>query len=136
MGDKGKLSYLHDFKHTTIKDGKKVVHEEYVINGTKGLRIKYYHKENDNIEKIVVGTKGDGNYFLKTTKNKDTKTEENLSKDDLLKVLKKDKSLDFALDYIKKEMKGGSRKTSRKTKKSSKKSSKKGSKKGSKSRRW
>ena len=39
------IKILHDIRNLSIKNGKKVVEEEYVIQGEKGLKIKYYYKD-------------------------------------------------------------------------------------------
>jgi len=120
--------YLHEVSERKIVDGKKYVHEESVIHGDKGLTIKLYHKEGENATKVIVVKKGDG-YLMKVMA--DGKTDEKtLSKDDLIKELKKDKQLKFAVEYVEKA-KNLSR-TKRSSKKGSKKGSKKASKKGSK----
>lgn len=121
------LSYLHDVKHKTIMDGKKVTHEELVINGPKGLSIKYYHKDENVSLKIVVHEK-DGKFMMRTMEGEEKKEKE-LTKEELVKELSKNKELKFALEYVKSQ-KGGvkvSKKTSRKStaKKVSKKSSRK-----------
>ena len=136
---------MHSVNEKYVKDGKVVVHEEFAIHGEKGLTIKFYHKENDKIMKVVIVKKSEG-FSVKMTM--DGKTEEStLTKADLLKELKKHKQLKFAVDFIesakglarsgsrkgsKKGSKKGSRKGSRKmSRKGSKKSSKKSSRKGS-----
>ena len=59
--------------------------------------------------------------------------EKTLSKDDLIKELKKDKQLKFAVEYVEKakNLTRSKRSSKKSSKKGSKKSSKKGSKKGS-----
>ena|ERR1700744_3692207 len=136
---KSNIVYLHDVKNTSISDGKKITHEEYVIDGDKGLLIKYYHKEGDEAEKIIIARKGSG-FVMKTVKG-EKKDEKDLNKEELDKELSKNKKLKFAAEYVKALQQGGIRKRSRKgskkvSKKVSKKRSRKGSKKGSKSMKW
>ena len=128
---------MHNVVEKYVKDGKVVVHEEYAIHGDKGTTIKFYHKENDKIMKVIVIKKAEG-YFMKSTVDGKTSEKEKLTKDELLDELKKHKELKFAIDFVKSaklsraSSRKGSRKGSRKmSRKGSKKSSKKGSKKGS-----
>lgn len=91
------IQVLHDYRKLSIKDGEKVLHEEYVIKGEKGLKIKYYLKDKDNNEKIVITGK-DGQYKMKTTFNKEV-SEKDLD-DKGLKFELKDK-LNFAKPLLK-----------------------------------
>jgi hypothetical protein len=134
MSDKTSgLQFLHEQVSKSIKDGKKVIHEEYVLHGSKGLIFKYYHKDDKTTEKVVGGQKPDGMFFLKIKEDdKEQIVKETLSKEELLKEISKMKHLAFATAYIKSQKGGrkGSRKGSKKgSKKSSKKSSKRGSRK-------
>lgn len=143
MSKKSSVVFLHDQRSKSISNGKKLVTEEYIIHGDKGLLIKYYHKDGDNTEKIIITKKGD-NYLLKTDVN-GTKEEKELSKDAIIKEITKNKNLTFALQYVKSQSqsggkrgsRSGSRKGSRKgsrrnMKRGSRRNSKRGSKKGSK----
>jgi len=131
--------FLHDQRSKSISNGKKLVTEEYIIHGDKGLLIKYYHKDGDNTEKIIITKKGD-NYLLKTDIN-GTKEEKELSKDAIVKEINKNKNLTFALQYVKSQAGGkrgsrsGSRKGSRKGSKRNMKRGSRSSKRGSK-RQW
>lgn len=127
------LKFLHQVSNVSIKDGKKVVHEEQVIHGERGLKFKYYHKEGDKVEKITGIQKPDGSWVIITVDGGDKKEEENVTKEDVLKLLKKEKHLAFALEYIK-DVKGGLRRM-RRSSRSSRKGSKKGSRKMSRSKR-
>lgn len=125
-----KLTFLHKVNETKIVDGKKVTHEEQITDGlTKGVMIKFYHKENDHVEKYTIAKKDDKYKFLLTVGDK--KDEKLLSKDELLKEISKIKSLKFAVDYLKsaktvKRVTGGNKSSVKKS--SAKKSSvKKGS---------
>jgi hypothetical protein len=125
--EQSNLTFLHEVRNVNIHKGKKVVHEEEVIHGPKGLKFKYYHKEDDKVDKIVGVQKEDGSYVVITTVD-GKRDEKSMSKDDVIKMLTKQKHLKFALDYIK-TVKGG-RKPSRKTSRA-KRTSRKGSKRGS-----
>ena len=137
--EKGNLTFLHEVRTVNIHNGSKVVHEEEVIHGSKGLKFKYYHKEGEKIEKIVGVQKEDGSFIIITTVD-GQRDESSMSKEDVIKMLTKQKHLKFALDYIK-TVKGGrkaSKKTSKKRsrrmsagKRRSRRVSKKNSKKGS-----
>ena len=120
-----KLIFLHDLKHRSIENDKKFTHEEFVIHGSKGLTIKYFHKDDKTSEKIVINER-DGVYMMKSTVG-EKHEEKELSKDELVDLLTKNKSLKFALGYVK-GLKG-SASLKRSTKKASKKASKKSSRK-------
>ena len=127
-----KLNFLHDVKNRSIKDDKVTVDEEYIIDGPKGITIKYYHKEGTEIEKISISGKDDSYRMIVISGGE--KKESTLSKSDLAKEIAKNKKLAFAKDYSKSQ-KGG-RKSSRSGSKSKSKSKgKKGSKSGSKARK-
>jgi hypothetical protein len=124
--ERGNVKYLHKLSTTEVKDGAAVVHEELVVHGENDkLSFKYYHKDDKSKIKVVGRQNDDGTFSLRMLDG-DKTDEKTVSKDELLKMLAKDKHLGFALTYIKSQ-KGG-KKTSRK---SSKKASKKRSKKSS-----
>lgn len=117
--------------------------ETKLIHGDKGLTVKFFEKDGKNMTKILIIKKPEG-FLLKVIKNGET-SEQILTKEQLLKELKKYKELEFASEYIKsatiaratgkkvkKTSRKGSKKGSKKTsRKGSKKTSRKGSKKGS-----
>jgi hypothetical protein len=97
------INVFHEIKIKSIKKGKKTVSEESVIEGEKGLLIKYFSKDDKGEEKIVISGK-DGNYKMRT-KVDGVKDEKDLDEDGLKKELKVAK-LKFAKDLLK----GGSKK--------------------------
>lgn len=103
------INVLHDVKNLSISNGKKTNYEEYFIQGEKGLKIKYYNKENDKIEKIVITGSGDL-YTMKTTINKEEPVETSMNKKEMMAELKSNKKLSFAISLMKgvKESSGGS----------------------------
>lgn len=137
------VTFLHDSKMTSIENGKKVIHEEYVIHGTKGLLIKFFHKDEKSSIKIIVSKKEGSEKYMMKMQEGDKKEEKELTKEEVMKEISKNKNLKFAVDYLKTQkggnpmevqdllgMQGGAKKKS--TKKSSKKASKKTTKKGTK----
>jgi len=136
---KSNVKYLHEVSQKTVKNGDVMIHEEYIIHGDKGLLIKHYHKEGDKKEKFVAKQIDDGTFVVKTMKNGTEETNESVSKEDLMKMMKKDKMLEFGVEYLKTQKGGGKndqcggkkRKGSRRTSKS-----KKGSKRTSKRRSY
>ena len=126
------LNYLYKNVQQCVKDGQSSTLEESVIDGPKGLSIKYYKKKGNDVEKIVIYGKVDS--F--TMKTQDDQTGKELNKSELQAELKKNKKLKFTEEYVKLHLqKGGSTYTDAESgviKKASKKSTKKGSKKGSK----
>ena len=124
----GNLNYLYKNVQQTVKDSKSSTLEEMIIDGPKGLSIKYYSKLDNSIEKIVIFGK-DNSYTMKIDN-----VENKLDKNELLEELKKNKKLKFASEYVKMQ-KGGSKNLDTNeygVKKTSKKKSKKTSKKTSK----
>ena len=122
-GEKGKAEFIHKLSHTSVKNDKVEVHEEYIVKGDKGLLIKHYHKSGGKASKLVAVMKDDGSFSVRTMEG-DKKDEQTMSKADFLKMLAKDKNLKFALDYLK-GIKGGARKRSKKSKSRKSKGSKK-----------
>lgn len=137
------ITFLHDSKMTSIENGKKVIHEEYVIHGTKGLLVKFFHKDEKSSVKIIISKKDGSEKYMMKIQEGDKKEEKELTKEEVMKEIAKNKNLKFAADYLKSQkggnpmevqdllsMQGGAKKKG--TKKSSKKGTKKGSKKSSK----
>lgn len=124
------LTFLHKIVKQSVENDKVSTYEENVIDGARGLFIKFYSKENNNIKKITVHKNSDGTYTAKIDGNTETLN----SVKDLQAFVKKTAELDFAKKYVSglKEQKGGVKKSSKRTKKASKKASKKTSKKTSK----
>ena len=127
---KGKLTFLHQVQNKSVQNGKVVIHEEQVIHGDDVFKFKYYHKEGDKIDKVT-GIRKDGDSYVIITQKGEKKEQETLSKDEVIKMLTKQKHLKFALEYIA-SMKGGKKGSRKGSKKGSKKGSRKGSRKGSK----
>lgn len=105
-GQSSNIEFLHEIKQSTIKDGKRVKHEEFIILGAKGLTIRFFHQEGDETVKHHITRNEDGTFTLKTTLNKEQVPAETLSKADLLKKIGKDKLMAFAVNFLK-AMKGG-----------------------------
>lgn len=96
------INIYHEIKNVSIKKGKKVVDEEFLIQGEKGLKIKYFHKDDKESEKIVITGK-DGVYKMKSTTNGETEEKE-LDEKGLEKELK------GKLKFAKEQLKGGAKK--------------------------
>jgi hypothetical protein len=96
------INVYHEIRNVSIKKGKKVVDEEYLIQGEKGLKIKYFHKDDKDSEKIVITGK-DGVYKMKSTVNGETE-EKDLDEKGLEKELK------GKLKFAKEQLKGGAKK--------------------------
>ena len=128
------INILHDIRNLSIKNGKKVVEEEYVIQGEKGLKIKYYYKDEKKKEKITITGK-DGKYMMKTII--DDKVDEKELDEKGLKAEMKNSKLKFAKEQLggakindleggaKKRSKSGSKKSGSKKAGSKKRGSKK-----------
>ena len=96
-----KITYLHEVKNQLLVNGKKRVHEEYIIDGPKGITIKYFYKEENKdtniMEKILIT--GKDNEFIMKTIVQDKKEEMKLNKSELLNELNKNKKLKFANEF-------------------------------------
>jgi hypothetical protein len=102
MSDKGSVDVLYENKQLSINGDKKVVTEEFYIKGSKGTKIKFFHKDAKGTRKVTIVGKGDGRYIMITSNGTD-KTEVPLETEkDMKKELKGD--LKFAKDMV-----GGSR---------------------------
>lgn len=86
--------------------------EEHVIFGDKGLKFKLFIRNNNDKERIIGKIDENGKYRLININNEDKKVEEDLSYDDLLKLVKKNKSLAFVTKFLdaSPKKKGGSKK--------------------------
>jgi hypothetical protein len=122
-----KLKYLHKIKTEDIIDDKIVIHEENVIEGSRNILIKLYHKEGDKIQKIIIVGK-DNEFTVKIFDGSKT-DEKKMNKKEVKELINSMKELEFAKSYAKTMTGGRKRKGS---KKNSKKGSRKGSRKGSK----
>jgi hypothetical protein len=98
-----KLNYYYANKKVTYENDKPVTHEEMIIDGPKGLLIKYYHKENDVVNKITIKSK-DGKYSVNVISG-DKKEDSEIDKKELVKLLKTHKLLTFAKDYASQQLK-------------------------------
>lgn len=123
------INLLHDVHDVSIIDGKKMTFEEYLIQGDKGLKIKYFKKNDKGAEKIVITGK-DNKFLMRKIKDKDIVEEKELSYADMMKELK-EKKFEFALKLLKTVKKGleGGAKRSKKSKSSKKSKKSKSSKK-------
>lgn len=126
--------YLHEHTIKNLEDNFVIQTEEYIVDGEKGIKIKYFHIDKSGRKKIVILSNRDGTFIMKTDIKGKT-SEKTLSKQELIKEIKDDKDLAFVNDFIK-TIRGGEwlNARSKGRKKSSKKSSKKHSKKTSKKR--
>ena len=113
--------YLHSYASKKLNKDFVEQTEEYIVDGEKGILIKFFHVEKGNKRKIVIKGTKDG--FSVRNEENDKKTEKEMSKDELLKMVKGDKDLAFIAEFLKTQ-KGGA--WLNRSKKSSKKSSKKG----------
>lgn len=109
-----------------IANGKVTIHEEQVVDGDRGMLVKYYHKEDGSQEKIIIAGRG-GKYIMKTTIGSAETDQKELSYEEVLKTVSKEKKLKFAKDFVESySQKGGATK-----KKSGSRSGSRGSKSGS-----
>ena len=118
-----KLSYLHKIMNQSLKDGVVSSYEEQIIEGPKGIFIKYFNKTGQNSEKIKIMGKGDK--FEIIIQENDKKEKKILTKDEFIAEIKKNKKLKFAVEFTKTQ-KGGAwlNRPTKKTKSKSKSKSK------------
>lgn len=130
-------NYLYNNASSKLVDSFIEKTEEYIIDGEKGIIIKYYHVDKTKLKKVMIKSlsKDTFIYKIKQGKNKSDIKEDvkNVTKDELLKIVKSDKDLDFASSFFKTAKGGAWLDGALSRKKPSKKRSKKTSKKKSKS---
>lgn len=91
------VSFVHSVKEMHLNNGKKTIHEEYMLNGEKGLYIKYFDRVDDKTKKIVILNKN-GKYIIK----EDGEAKEDQTKADVDAFIKKNKSLSWAKSLVEK----------------------------------
>lgn len=121
------LYYFHQKRYREISNNKSMIHEEEIIHGIKGFLFKYYLKENNKIDKFIGRYEGDNKYRLIYNVN-DQRTEEIVTKDELMTKISKIKHLRFAYDYIKSYKDINEKEAVKRLKRSSKRKSKRSSK--------
>lgn len=94
-----KQNYLHHSKSMNLVNGKKVINEEGIYKGTKGLTMKHYLKDGEDIEKMVV-VKRDGKYIIKMIKNGEKKEYE-YNDDELFNLLRTNNKFNFIINFLK-----------------------------------
>ena len=120
------LTLLHEVTSKSISNGKVVMNEEVITSGSKGLKIKFYHKEGDKKEKITIIKTGSDEYTIITVKN-DDKSTETVTQSELFSRIEKSKTLKFAKEFIKEiesasiSQRGGKKRSKSKKSKKSKK---------------
>lgn len=127
---KNEIIYLHENKNKSIINGNVTIHEEEIKKSSGSLKFKYYHKEGNKIEKMS-GTFNGQNFVVSISSGTQT-DRKNLSIDDTIDLLSKNKKYKFVVDYLKQlkanaqRGKGrGSRKNNKSTRSNSRSNSKK-----------
>ena len=135
--------YRYENKLKKTVGGEKVIHNETIIDGAKGLSFTFTQRTTKGAFYKLMGKETEpGKFEVTETKDEAKGEPKAMSKADLLKLLKKTKGLEFVIKYIEKEqdkvrkeleLKGGRKRRAKKAskKKSSKKKSKKRSRKAS-----
>ena len=131
-GTKSEITFFHESRHTSLKDGVKITDEEIIIDGPRGLTIKYFHNENGVKTRIAINGKS-GSYTVATLEGDNMTRTELHSAEELKKFIKSEERLKFAKEYAKNASGGAHMGRPKRTKKGSKASKgRKGSKKRSK----
>merc|ERR1712146_833740 len=132
------VTFRHEKNRTEIKNGVKHRKTESVIDGSKGLSLYFLNKTAKDSDFYKLSIKSsDKQIFSVMEKKGDKETTTDIKKADLMKMLKKNKDLDFMVKFMEKgpsALKGYKKKAKKSSKKKSKKSKKK-SKKSKKSRK-
>ena len=115
---KGAVEYFFENTQRSTVNGVRKTREEYIIKGDKGLTIKFFSKEGDKSEKLIIKDNG-SNFDVMSTADGKQEDKKTMSKDELLKLVSKDKNLKFIADFLE-NMKGGSKKRVRRSRKSRK----------------
>ena len=95
-----KIVKLHKVHQKEVKNSIITEHEESIIDGTKGLTFKVFDRKGDDKEKYLGKSNNDGTFDLIHIKNEEKNKMDKLSTQELLKELKKIKSLKFVVDYL------------------------------------
>ena len=95
------LTFLHKVSEISKSDKKGVntAHEEEIYHGDKGTTIKFFDKNGEKSEKVVVQQKGEDEFLVRTVKDGERK-EETMTKAALLKKYDA-KKYDFMTKFIK-----------------------------------
>nr|QBK88983.1 MAG: uncharacterized protein LCMiAC02_00760 [Mimivirus LCMiAC02] len=102
--DKRKLLFLHEIINKSVEKGKdSVIYEEEIRQYAKdkgGIQFKLFKKKGDKIEKYVgkETPKGTFNFYVVKDNKKD---EQELTFEDLKKVVKNIKGLEFVVKFLK-----------------------------------
>ena len=106
-------SYSNETMHK--KKGKKFVHKEKILDGSKGITFKLLILDGEgdkNFYKVEVHQNENGSFTVKEKKNGNETKKENVSKAEIEKMIK-DPKFKFVSDHMKKRktysLKGGSR---------------------------
>ncbi len=97
------VTYRYEQSYSFKKKGVKHTIREQVIDGEKGLYIKFLKKVGDDFHRISVNEKqGEKDKFIVSEKIGEKETEKEVNQKDLLKILKSEK-LDSMIDFLTKE---------------------------------
>ena len=115
--------YRQENSLSTVKNDVKHTVKTSLIDGTKGLSFSFLEKKGDKFYRVSAKQMEDGSFDVKEKKD-DKEDKKTMSETDVMKMVKKDKNLNFVDDYVSKErkkyLKGGKRKSKKSSKKSSK----------------
>jgi len=120
------ISYSYEHNVMTNVNGKKVKENKSIVDGDKGVSVRYLMKTDTDFRRVKA-TEKDGKFTVMTKKGEEDEKTTEMTEKEFLEMVKKEKEMEFVTEYMKKRIRGGAKRTVRK---SSKKSSKKGSKSG------
>lgn len=97
-GTKREITFFHESRHTSLKDGIKISDEEIIIDGPKGLTIKYFHNENGVKTRIAINGKN-GSYSVAVLEDENMTRTELHSIKELQNFIDSENRLNFAKEY-------------------------------------
>merc|ERR1712166_310141 len=129
----------HESSLSTVKNNVKHTVKSSLIDGAKGLSFSFLEKKGEKFYRINAKQSEDGTFEVSEKKDDKEEKKPKMLEEDIMKMVKKDKNLNFVSDYVSKERKkyqegGKKRKVSKKSskRKSSKKAKKSSKRKSSK----
>jgi hypothetical protein len=118
-----KSEYFMNYIEKKLIDGKIIKFEKLIVESPSGLTMKFFQQSDKKTNKYIVKLEPGADKFILITKEGEDSKKDELSKNDLFKILASKEELTFMLVYIKNRIqKGGKKKMSKKKTQKSKKS--------------
>ena len=115
------ISYSFEHNVMTNMNGKKVKVNQSIVDGDKGVTIRFLSKtDNDKDFKKVRAMEKDGKMEVSTKMGEGEEKKQEMSLKDFLDMAKNDDDLKFVVEYMKKRILGGVKRSVRKSSKKTK----------------